>query len=543
MPVGQTLRAGASAARIGVFRAGTSSAKNDVMVTTVGGGAEGGVERNVNEYLRELAENVHEVFWIADPGSTRILYVSPGYERMFGRRCEELYEKPRSWLDSVHLADRERMLAVAEAQIAVEQCHLCRVIRAGAIRSIQVKIAPIRDPAGVVVRIAGICVDVTERLQLEEEVRQTQKLESLGLLAGGVAHDFNNILAVIASNVSLLATAIPPTHPDFEIVDEIERAVFRATGLTRQLLAFSRKQPSEPVVLDLNAAIGETRKMLRRMVGEDVIITTSLEPELAHIRIDPGALVQILMNLAVNARDAMPGGGTLSISTRIESGRVVLAVSDTGCGMPPEVQARAFEPLFTTKGLGKGTGLGLSIVRRIVEQAGGEIELESALGVGTTFRFRFPPAVAKADVSGRMPVMPVHGKETVLVVDDDAHVRHAIARSLRACGYGVVEAGDGCVALELLRHNQAIELLVTDIVMPNMNGCQLASEARAQRPGLQVLFMSGYADDVVPRDGVSATDVVLEKPFRNHTLANRIRKMLDSRSRMTRSGRIPSFAP
>src|SRR4029079_18534698 len=259
----------------------------------------------------------------------------------------------------------------------------------GAVRTVEIKVFPIVEN-GVVVRVAGVGQDITDRLSLEEEVRQTQKLESLGLLAGGIAHDFNNILAVIAANASFLGDSIPQIGPDREVLNEIAAGVQRGVAMTRQLLSFSRKQALEPVVLDPNAAVNDTRKMLQRMVGDDVVITTSLETDLGRVKIDPGCFVQVLMNLAVNARDAMPRGGSLLIATRHTANEVMIAVTDTGCGMSEEVKRRAFEPLFTTKDLGKGTGLGLSVVHRIIEQAGGRIEVDSELGVGTTFRVFLP---------------------------------------------------------------------------------------------------------------------------------------------------------
>src|SRR5665647_107714 len=345
------------------------------------------------EWMRELAESVHEAFWISDPLNTEMLYVSPAYERIFGRTCAQLYADPSDWMNALHPDDRARMDAFRTTPIAAEQRDHFRVVaKDGTLRTIQIKVFPVRDASAAVIRVAGVAEDITDRLQLEDQLRETQKLESLGLLAGGVAHDFNNILAVIAANGSMLAEVVPEGHPDRELLDEIDHAVRRATGLTRQLLAFSRKQVIEPVVLELNAAVNDTRKMLRRMVGEDVVIRTSLEPELGRVRIDPGYLVQVLMNLAVNARDAMPRGGTLTITTRnVDATReVMVSVSDTGCGMPPEVKARVFEPLFTTKGVGKGTGLGLSVVRGIIDQAGGRIEIDTQVDAGTELRIYLP---------------------------------------------------------------------------------------------------------------------------------------------------------
>ncbi|MDQ3367696.1 MAG: ATP-binding protein [Myxococcota bacterium] len=375
-------------------------------------------------------------------------------------------------------------------------------------------------------------VDASERVQLEQQVREAQKLESLGLLAGGVAHDFNNILAVILSSTSMLDEVIPHGHRERELVDEIAAAVTRATALTRQLLAFSRKQVIEPVVLDLNMAVNDTRKMLRRMVGEDIVITTSLEPDLGHVRMDPGYLVQVLMNLVVNARDAMPRGGSLTVTTRNalkgDVAEVTLSVTDTGCGMPPEVRERIFEPFFTTKGLGNGTGLGLSVVHGIIEQAGGRIAVHSEPGVGTTFEIHLPLVDAPADHITNVAIAGAMGTEKIVLVDDDVFVRISTSRALRARGYNVLEASDAATALRLLG-DRDIKLLVTDVVMPGMDGPELVDEARRRRPTLKVLYMSGYTDDALLRHGVHANDIaVLEKPFRGHMLAGKVRQLLDA---------------
>jgi signal transduction histidine kinase/CheY-like chemotaxis protein len=397
------------------------------------------------------------------------------------------------------------------------------------------------DVAGVAHRL-HVLEDITERIALEEQLRQAQKLESLGLLAGGVAHDFNNLLSVIMTCSSLLVDAIPAGHPDRPLVDDIDRAVGRATGLTRQLLAFSRRQVTEPQVLDLNACVNETRKMLRRMVGEDIILTTSLDPSLHAVHVDPGYLVQVIMNLAVNARDAMPRGGMLELATRnvtvddayvrrypqLETGEfVLLLVKDTGCGMSAEVCARVFEPFFTTKAPGHGTGMGLAVVRGIVDQAGGHVAVTSEPGVGTTFEIYLPATNAPCDVRNPEAMRPAFGIETLLLVDDDDYVRRAAARALRTRGYTVLEASTGSAALEMIDH-EPVSMLLTDVVMPGMDGRQLAEAAQVRRPELKVLYISGYADDAVVRHGVMAGEVdLLEKPFHLDTLATRVRRILD----------------
>ena len=483
-----------------------------------------------HQHLRELAESIHEVFWLTDATNTKMLYVSPAYERILGRSCAALYADSRDWLAAIHPDDRARMGDFVASPPTEARADRYRVIRPdGSVRTVEIKVFPIRED-GVVVRVAGVGQDITERLSLEEQVRQTQKLESLGLLAGGIAHDFNNILAVIAANASFLGDSIPQLGPDREVLNEIAAAVKRGVAMTRQLLSFSRKQTPEPVILDPNAAVNDTRKMLQRMVGEDVVITTSLEPDLGRVKIDAGCFVQVLMNLAVNARDAMPRGGSLLIATRNVGSEVMIAVTDTGCGMSDEVKRRAFEPLFTTKELGKGTGLGLSVVHRVIEQAGGRIAVESELGVGTTFRVFLPLHGAASAASAEIVHADAHGYEKVVVVDDDAHVRSSIARALRQRGYDVLEASNGPAALELIvDQHRRIDLLVTDVVMPGMDGRELANTARRGRPSLQVLYISGYTDDAVVKHGVERADVeLLEKPFHSEALAARIRQMLDN---------------
>ncbi|HEY0254814.1 MAG TPA: ATP-binding protein [Kofleriaceae bacterium] len=376
-------------------------------------------------------------------------------------------------------------------------------------------------------------IDITEKLRTEaalktseDQLRQTQKMDSLGMLAGGIAHDFNNLLAVISTNASVLGEIVTDDEGR-SLVDDIEQTVQRAAGLTRQLLAFSRKQVAAPISLDLNSTISDTHKMLRRMIGEDVKLLTSYEPDLPHVMIDPGLVVQVLMNLAVNARYAMPRGGTLSVTTRATNTNVILVVSDTGTGMPPDVRARIFEPFVTTKGVGKGTGMGLSVVHGIVQQANGTISVSSTPDQGTTFEIKLP-AVPETGNTIEIPVVEAtRGSETVLVVDDDDFVRKAATRALIARGYKVLEASNGQAALRAL-DRQRVDLLLTDVVMPNMDGRELVELATAAHPELVIIYMSGYTDDAVVRHGVSRGEVdFVEKPFQVKTLSAKVRSVLD----------------
>jgi PAS domain S-box-containing protein len=482
-----------------------------------------------NATFKELAETIDEVFWMRSPETGAIAYISPAYERVTGYRRTDLYAQPDSWARIVHPDDAERVCAYLNDPQRGGSLQFRIVRKDGGIRILETTMFPIRDERGVIRNVAGSARDITEQHQLAEQVRQTQKLESLGLLAGGIAHDFNNVLSVIGANSSMLGETITDAA-DRELVVDIEEAVRRATALTRQLLAFSRKQATNPVVLDVNAAISDTHKMLHRMVGEDIAIETSLDPELEPVLIDPGHLVQIVMNLAVNARDAMSRGGRLKLTTRQLAGHEVqLSVTDSGCGMTRDVMAHVFEPFFTTKGPTKGTGLGLSVVHGIVEQAGGRIELRSEVGVGTTFEIYLPSAQAVVAACEAALVEPTRGAETIMFVDDDIYVRTTAARALRSKGYTVLEADDGDSALAVLRAcGHQVALLVTDIVMPGMDGAELAAEARRSYPSLRVLYSTGYTEDAVIKHGIDRDQVaVIEKPFGPHVLATRVREMLD----------------
>jgi PAS domain S-box-containing protein len=477
--------------------------------------------QSTDQRLRELAENVDEVFWVSSPDRSQMHYVSPAYAKIWGRSVESLYAEPASWLEAVVPEDRARLsLERQQREYRIRRPD-------GTLRWIRAKSFPVRDGSGEVIRLAGVVRDVTEQRSLEDQLRQAQKMESLGMLAGGIAHDFNNLLAVISSCGGLLAESLGRTHPDAELVDDIADAVVRASQLTRQLLAFSRKQVTEPVVLDPNCIVTDTRKLVRRMVGVNVEVVTSLEPELRPVMMDRGHLVQVILNLAVNARDAMPGRGTLRLTTRNVGNNVVLEVTDNGSGMPPEVRARACEPFFTTKELGKGTGMGLAVVHGIVDGAGGRIEIDSEPGSGTTFRILLPAFDGPVQTLRPVSDASVRGVETILIVDDDEYVRRATARALRSRGYTVIEAGNGRAALVVLP-TVRFDLLLTDIVMPGMSGRVLAEAAQARFPDLKVLMMTGYTDDDVVHSGVASGQVdLIEKPFTIAALATKVRAVLD----------------
>jgi two-component system, cell cycle sensor histidine kinase and response regulator CckA len=386
-----------------------------------------------------------------------------------------------------------------------------------------------------------------ERRRLEQQLLVSQKLEAIGRLAGGVAHDFNNVLTAVLGSVELLLLDTPPGAPQREELDIIRDAAIRARDLIRQLLAFSARQVLRPVVLDLNRLVQGTSKMLRRLIGEDVELTTSLDPGLGHVRADPGQVEQALVNLVVNARDAMPDGGRLTIATesveladrsgsaapQLAPGRyVVLRVTDTGVGMDPETLARAFDPFFTTKPRGKGTGLGLATVYGIVRQSGGDVTIESAPGKGTTFRIYVPLVTDPLDpVGAAVPVAaPVAGGgETVLVAEDEPLVRTLARKVLEQAGYRVLLARSGAEALLLAeRHDAPIQLLLSDVVMPEMSGRELMRRLTRVRPDLRVLYMSGYSDEAIARHGMlDPGTAFLQKPFTPGALALKVREVLD----------------
>lgn len=395
--------------------------------------------------------------------------------------------------------------------------------------------------------VQGIARDVTERKQLEEQLRQSQKLEAVGQLAGGVAHDFNNLLTVINGYSDLLLRKLGKEDAMRLNVEEIKKAGERAAALTRQLLAFSRKQVLQPKVLKLNAVVADVEKMLRRLIGEDIDLLTVLEPSLGQIKADPGQIEQVILNLVVNARDAMPQGGKLTIETSnvdltteyerrrtdIKPGKyVMLAVSDSGTGMDAETQARIFEPFFTTKEKGKGTGLGCSTVYGIVKQSEGNIWVYSEIGKGTTFKVYLPRIDGEVQVDGahESPFELRRGREIVLLTEDETPVRRLTRMILEMNGYEVLEATNGNEALAIYKkHRGRFDLIVTDVVMPNMSGPELARTLEALSPGIKVLYLSGYTDDAIVRHGLLDQKMAfLQKPFTPDALLRKVREVLDA---------------
>jgi two-component system, cell cycle sensor histidine kinase and response regulator CckA len=399
------------------------------------------------------------------------------------------------------------------------------------------------DPQGRPVRFVGVTLDVTERKKLEDQFRQSQKLESIGRLAGGVAHDFNNLLTIIAGYAQMTLDELPLRHPLRDRIEEISNAARRATDLTRQLLSFSRRHVTEAKTIAVNDLVRDFEKMLGRLIGEDIRLVLSLHPEAGLFRADPGEIEQVIMNLAVNAKDAMPDGGTLRIETApflvdrqfaqghlaVSPGAyVMLSISDTGIGMPPEVKAHLFEPFYTTKDPGKGTGLGLSTVYGIVARSGGTIRVLSEPGHGSTFAILFP--AAEGELGTARPEAPAEspsGGETILLAEDEPGVRRYVQEILRRHGYTVLETSNGMAAVELTQqHPGPIHLLLADAVMPEMGGLELSRRFTAMRPGVPVLCMSGYSDRAWPEAELPAS--FIHKPFTPAALLTQVRALLDA---------------
>ena len=485
---------------------------------------------------------------VVDAGG-RYIEVNPAFERMLGYPEGHIIGRHfREVTLPADLALTERlfgdMVAGARDQFFLEKRY---VKQDGAAAWARLSVSAVRDPAGALIHTVSMIEDVSERKQLEEQLVHAQKLEALGRLAGGVAHDFNNLLAAMMGYTQLIQRTLPPEDPRQTDLVEIRRAGDRAAALSRQLLAFARRQVIDPRVVDVNEALRATEAMLRRLVGPDVTVVLQLAPAIARVRVDPGQLEQVILNLAVNAGDAMPHGGTLTIETgavtlddayvRLHAdatpgAHVLIAVRDTGMGMTPEVRARIFEPFFTTKEPGKGTGLGLATCYGIVKQAGGSIWVQSEPGRGATFKVYLP---ARAEAAVSVPALKAApplagGNETVMVVEDEPTVRSVTVRILASAGYRVLAASDGPEALATARrHAGEIHALVTDVMMPQMNGTKLAALLREERPAVRTLFVSGFTEEVGVRpDQLSKGMGYLAKPFTAEALTERLRQVLDA---------------
>jgi PAS domain S-box-containing protein len=624
--------------------------------------AEQELEENVTRF-REIAEMTREVFWVRDAAKTRMLYISPAYEEVWGRTCASLYANPMSFVEAIHADDREGVRSRMVSQASGEYDEVYRIFRPdGTLRWIHDRAFPVHAPDGEVLRIVGSAQDITalkrteqalresegryrnlfesapdgilvadsqgryvdvnlaavamlgytrdeligmksedilapqevahvdaalteinqgiehrrewqfrrkdgskfdadvlatvmadgrilalirdasERMRLEEQLLQSQKMEAVGRLAGGVAHDFNNSLGVILGYTELLMRQAADGQR--VKLEQILKATRRASALTRQLLAFSRKQIVNPKVLDINAILSDLQEMVGPLIGEDIDLAIVPGVDLGQVKADPGQLEQVVMNLCVNARDAMPDGGLLRLETsnaEVDAGQatrnepmaagryVMLAVSDTGCGIPEALLPKIFEPFFTTKEEGKGTGLGLAMVYGTVKQAGGYVWVYSEVGRGTTFQVYLPRIDEPMDAPmAPAPPLPAKGWETILLVEDESSLRDIAREILEEHGYRVIDADGPEKAIEIARLAvEPIHLLVTDVVMPGMNGRTLAQKLVAARPELRVLYMSGYTDDVIAHSGVLESGTLLiEKPFTALALVERVRAAL-----------------
>jgi PAS domain S-box-containing protein len=477
----------------------------------------------------------------------RRIYNSPSYEKILGYTPEEL--GGTTAVDQIHPEDREKVLkAASEARRSGTGASLEYRMRHkdGSWRMLESRASTILK-GGQVEKLVIVNRDVTERKHLEEQFRQSQKMDAVGRLSGGVAHDFNNLLGVIIGYGEIVQEGTAADSPLRTCVDEMLKAGHRAAALTRQLLAFSRQQVMDPRVLDLNAVVKDMEKMLRRLISEDVQLKTVLDPALVLIKADQGQIEQVIMNLAVNARDAMPNGGELTLTTcnfhmdedfvrrypyPVSVGDyVLLTVTDNGMGMDASTRARVFEPFFTTKEKGKGTGLGLSMVYGVVKQSGGYIDVISEPGAGATFKIYLPKVEVGLDPQKQQAELPpsLQGTETVLLVEDEIALRKLGRHLLELCGYEVLEAESGAEALKISQdHKKMIHLLLTDVVMPGMSGRLLADQLVQHRPETRVVYMSGYTGQTVGEHGVLAEgSFFLPKPFTREALARKVREALD----------------
>jgi two-component system cell cycle sensor histidine kinase/response regulator CckA len=503
--------------------------------------------RASEERFRDLAAHVKEAFVIVDLPGGHVQYVSPAFEEIWHRSAAEVQADPNLWLAAIHPDDQEQ---VGEHRLenlrGRPTAGVFRVVRPdGSIRWARYRMFPVPE-APHPRRLVGVIEDISEQRVEEHQLHQAQKMEAIGQLAGGIAHDFNNLLTAILGYGELVFEQLDPSHPARADLTEMIKAAQSAAALTTRILAFSRRQILQPRVLDLNHVLERLEVLLRRVIGEDVTLDIRTEPSLLRTFADAGQIEQIILNLAVNARDAMPDGGRLTIRTanvvldddyvRRHAGcspgpQVMLAVSDEGMGMDEATQKRVFEPFFTTKGPGKGTGLGLSTVYGIVKQSGGSIWIDSERGVGSTFKIYLPVATVAEDATmPSAPPLAPRGTETVLVVEDQDEVRAVIGEALRRAGYSVLESRDGEQALVLAgQHPGTIHLVIADVIMPQMDGRRVVRAIRSKRPDVRALYTSGYTDDVIVRHGIlDAGLAFLQKPFTAAALARKIREVLEA---------------
>ena len=497
-------------------------------------------------FLEQAQAVAHVGSWVAELDGSRLTW-SAETHRIFGVPAGGFAGTADAFYELVHPDDRDALHAARVASVEHDKPYDIehRIVRTdGSVRWVHECASIVRDRTGRALRMIGTVQDITQRRQLEDQLRQAQKMEAIGRLAGGIAHDLNNALTAMAGYAELALGELTAEHVARADVEEIRRAAERAGSVTRQLLAFSRKQLLEPREFDLNDTVTSIGRLLSRLLGPDVRVETQPADHALRVIGDPGQIEQALINLAVNARDAMPAGGQLTMTTALETvddefarahvpivagTYAVVSVTDTGHGMSRETQARIFEPFFTTKEAGKGTGLGLSMVYGTMKQIGGFIFAESQLGRGTTFRLFFPPVAARPATA----VPPAreerpHGHETLLIVEDEAAVRNLVASALRNDGYTMLLASSAEDALVVAESRRGpIDLLLTDAIMPGKSGMELAAIMVERYAGLRVIIMSGYTDETLPVDAGERV-TLLQKPFTPRELRRRIRETLDS---------------
>jgi two-component system cell cycle sensor histidine kinase/response regulator CckA len=504
-------------------------------------------------YLHKSAiEAVSEGILITDAcqPDDPIIYASPSFTQLSGYPLEEVLGKNCLFLQGAD-TDPDVVWQMQEAIQARQPCtvEVLNYRKDGQTFWNSISIAPITDRSGIVKHIVCVQTEVTERRELENQLRQSQKMEGIGQLAGGVAHDFNNLLTIILGSCAEIRSTETLSEYGADTLDDIHHASQRAADLTRQLLAFSRKQLLNPVVLNLNEIITNIHKMALRLIGEDIELSWQPLPALWPVKLDPGQIEQVVLNLIVNARDAMPQGGRLSIKTanvewseddcrlvpdRKPGSYVVLIIGDSGTGIPPAVKSRIFEPFFTTKEAGKGTGLGLSVVHGIVKQSNGYIEVNSHVDKGTSFMLYFPAVKERVQIAenGQATLPLKAGTETILLVEDEEGVRKIARLALERQGYTVLEAGNGQEALAAAdTHHGVIEMILTDVVMPVMSGRQLAKILSARFPRSKVIYMTGYTDDAIIRQGLSHdSHALLKKPFSMLELVQKVQTVMSEES-------------
>jgi len=506
-------------------------------------GSEEALRRSHN-LLQSIMEGANEAIFVKDLQGRYLIINAPGAQSI-GRSVPEVIGRDDRDLFTPDIAHRVRQADQQVMQSGKAQTYEYAItVAGGAERTFLATKSPYREPQGNIIGLIGISLDITERRKLEEQLRQTQKMEAIGTLSGGIAHDFNNLLTVIKGYSRMILDCEQDKELRTE-VEHIDQAAERAASLTRQLLAFSRRQVLQPKVFNLNALMLNLDRMLRRLIGEDINMVTIAAPDLDSVKADPGQIEQVIMNLVVNARDAMPRGGKLTLETAnadfdeedvlehlgMSPGQyVVLAVSDTGVGMDSETRTHIFEPFFTTKEQGRGTGLGLSMVYGIVKQSGGDIWVYSEPGKGSTFKIYLPQvdAVAEDIAAKQRPGGKMRGNETILLLEDDLHVRELARAVLTTCGYSVLVGEDALTVISLCEHYAGpVHLLLTDVVMPGLSGREVASQVLARWPETKVLYMSGHATNAIAHHGVLDGTFFLPKPFTPGSLAAKVREVLD----------------